>query len=86
MAETNPTPGTIEKLKGISSAAEVERLTSVINLISETINQGKIPLIQFALSTQPDVQLKRITEGYTYYDKSLKKVRTWDGTSWKDHW
>ena len=25
-------------------------------------------------------------EGDTYYDKNLKKVRTWDGAAWQNHW
>lgn len=25
-------------------------------------------------------------EGESYYDDVLKKTRTWDGTSWNDHW
>lgn len=24
-------------------------------------------------------------EGQTYYDTTLHKVRTWDGTAWQDH-
>ncbi len=26
------------------------------------------------------------TEGQTYYDTALHKVRTWDGTTWQNHW
>ncbi len=26
------------------------------------------------------------TAGQTYYDTVLLKVRTWDGTTWQDHW
>lgn len=26
------------------------------------------------------------TEGQTYYDTALHKVRTWDGSLWQDHW
>lgn len=26
------------------------------------------------------------TEGQTYYDKTLHKVRTWDGTAWQNYW
>lgn len=25
-------------------------------------------------------------EGQSYYDNVLKKVRTWDGAAWNDHW
>lgn len=25
-------------------------------------------------------------EADTYYDSTLKKVRTWDGTQWNNHW
>lgn len=25
-------------------------------------------------------------EGFTYYDETLKKVRTWDGAGWQNHW
>jgi hypothetical protein len=25
-------------------------------------------------------------EGQSYYDTVLTKVRTWDGSSWQDHW
>jgi len=86
MAETTPqVKGTTEKLKGIGTSAEIDRLSGIINIISETINQGKIPTISFSLISQPDVQTKRIPEGFTYYDKDTKKVRTWDGTAWKDH-
>jgi hypothetical protein len=24
--------------------------------------------------------------GYTYYDTTLNKVRTWDGAAWNNHW
>lgn len=26
------------------------------------------------------------TEGQTYYDTALHKVRTWDGTAWQAYW
>jgi hypothetical protein len=26
------------------------------------------------------------TEGFTYYDTALNKVRTWDGSAWQAHW
>lgn len=26
------------------------------------------------------------TEGQTYYDTALHKVRTWDGSAWQNHW
>jgi hypothetical protein len=26
------------------------------------------------------------TEGWTYYDTVLQKVRTWNGTTWNNHW
>lgn len=25
-------------------------------------------------------------EGRTYYDTTLHKARTWDGSAWQDHW
>jgi len=34
----------------------------------------------------PTTQPKNPTVGMTYYDVDLKKVRTWDGTDWNDHW
>lgn len=26
------------------------------------------------------------TEGFTYYNRTSHKVRTFDGTIWRDHW
>lgn len=27
-----------------------------------------------------------VTEGFSYYNSTTKKVRTFDGTMWHDHW
>jgi hypothetical protein len=74
-----------DKLKGISTSAEVERLSGLLSTLSDAINRGQIPTVTFTPANEPNVQTQRITEGYTYYDKTLKKVRTWDGSAWKDH-
>lgn len=73
-----------EPLKGISTPQEVERLSNVINQVSDSVSKGDIPAIQFTPKSAPDVQLNRVPEGYTYYDKDLKKLRTWDGTNWNN--
>ena len=26
------------------------------------------------------------TASFTYYDTTLNKVRTWDGSTWQNHW
>lgn len=26
------------------------------------------------------------TASFTYYDTTLNKVRTWDGSAWQNHW
>lgn len=26
------------------------------------------------------------TEGFTYYNTTTHKVRTWDGSAWNNHW
>lgn len=27
-----------------------------------------------------------VDEGFTYFNTTTKKVRTFDGTAWRDHW
>lgn len=27
-----------------------------------------------------------VSEGYTYYDTALSKVRTWNGSAFQNHW
>ncbi len=41
------------------------------------------PALPFqALATAPASP----SPGATYYDTATNKVRTWDGTAWRDHW
>ena len=35
---------------------------------------------------QPQDPPENPTEGFTYYDRTTKIVRTWNGTVWKDHY
>lgn len=80
------TKASAEQLKGISSPAEVERLSTIIGELGARIGNGNIPVTRYAPQPEPNIQLDRIPEGFTYYDQTLKKVRTWDGSAWKDHW
>lgn len=75
-----------EQLKGISSPAEVARLSAIIAELSTKFTNGQIAVISFAPLGEPDIGNDRIPQGYTYYDKDSKKVRTWDGSAWKDHY
>jgi hypothetical protein len=75
-----------EKLKGISTSAEVERLSGLLSSLSDAINKGQVPTVSYTPASEPNVQTQRIQEGFTYYDKTSKKVRTWDGTAWRDHY
>lgn len=78
-------PLKVEHLKGATTAAEVDQLNRAISQVTEAVKTGQVPTMSFTPRAQPDVQLERIQEGFTYYDKTLKKVRTWDGTAWRDH-
>jgi hypothetical protein len=68
--------------KALSSPGEIEELRYLLNQIERAINSGLIDV----LTLHPQGQPSGVSEGYTYYDSSLKKVRTWDGTSWQNHW
>ena len=44
------------------------------------------PVLQGYPYMQLDAAPDSPTEGFTYYDRALKKVRTFDGTNWQNHW
>lgn len=44
------------------------------------------PLTQGYPFIQLDTAPSSPTEGLTYYDTALNKVRTWDGSAWQNHW
>lgn len=43
------------------------------------------PLVQGYPYLQLDSEPSGTEEGFTYYDTGLKKVRTWDGSAWRNH-
>jgi len=75
-----------EQLKGIGTPAEIARLSQLLATLSETISKGNLSIVHLVPRAEPNIQNDRITEGYTYYDRTTKKVRTWDGSAWKDHY
>lgn len=53
----------------------------VAGMISDAITAAK-PHPFEELSAAPSSP----TEGQTYYDTTLHKARTWDGSAWRDYW
>jgi hypothetical protein len=51
---------------------------------------NRLQVIITARTTNPFEELAAApvspTTGRTYYDTLLNKVRTWDGTTWQNHW
>jgi hypothetical protein len=33
-----------------------------------------------------DADPSEVNAGYTYYNTTTNKVRTWDGSAWNNHW
>ena len=57
--------------------------------LDKIVTQGLLGLIRFTPRVEPQVTEfsdRVIPVGYTYFDSSSLKVRTWDGSVWKDHW
>ena len=75
-----------EQLKGIGTPAEIARLSTLIASLTKALGDGDIPVVRYKPASEPNIQNDRIPEGFTYYDKTSKKVRTWDGSAWKDHY
>lgn len=44
------------------------------------------PLLQGYPFMQLDADPASPTEGFTYYNRTTHKVRTFDGTNWQNHW
>jgi hypothetical protein len=62
-----------------SSWASVQDWMRMVALKVNPVLQG-YPFM--SLDTAPSSP----TEGFTYYDTALNKVRTWDGSAWQAHW
>ncbi|WP_372732228.1 hypothetical protein [Novosphingobium sp.] len=50
------------------------------------IARQSIQISTLSLALTPTTAPASPVEGETYYDSGTKKVRTWDGTAWQNHW
>lgn len=57
----------------------VSVMSSAVSVMSGAIENG----LDFR---QSEAAPSGATEGYSYYDTTTHKVRTWDGSNWQDHW
>jgi hypothetical protein len=44
------------------------------------------PVLQGFPFMQLDSEPASPTEGFTFYDTTVHKVKTWDGSVWRAHW
>lgn len=52
----------------------------VANAVNTLIKGNPLPFVRLAAApADPETS-------ETYYDTTLSKVRTWDGSAWRDHW
>lgn len=52
----------------------------VANAVNTLINGNPLPFVRLAAApSDPE-------NGQTYYDTVLLKVRTWNGSTWNNHW
>lgn len=68
-------------------------LQAVLGNIDERVSvmSGAVSVMSGAIENgldfrQSEAAPSSATEGYSYYDTTIRKVRTWDGSDWKDHW
>jgi len=71
---------TIDWPRRVANAfAAVRRI--VAEMIAAAVSTGKQEPFEMLASAPASPG-----EGRTYYDTTLHKARTWDGTAWQDHW
>ena len=65
-------------------------MTPISNIFSEMSWQRAVVSLNIMLFGYPyrsyDAAPDGVLESFTYYDTTLQKVRTWDGSAWQDHW
>lgn len=63
------------------------RLTAdAVNGIQNALGRASIQTVTLSIVLTPTTPPASPVEGETYYDSSLNKIRTWDGTAWNNHW
>ena len=66
----------------MSIPAQWDSLPDWMRMVARDVNpmlQGRPPLILSSAPADP-------FEGLEYYDTTLHKKRTWDGSAWQNHW
>jgi hypothetical protein len=64
-------------------ASWVRDTANIINTLSSSVTELMAGTSQFVtLSAAPSSPVK----GQTYFDTTLNKARTWDGTAWQNLW
>ena len=62
----------------VSHLSDQRQMAAAINEALRCVGGHPVPELASAPPTP--------SEGATYYDLTLHKVRTWDGTLWQNHW
>ena len=66
----------------MSIPAQWDSLPDWMRMVARDLN----PVVQGYPFMQLSSAPASPTTGFTYFDTSLNKVRTWDGAAWQNHW
>lgn len=66
----------------MSIPSQWSSLTDWMRMVARDLN----PLTQGYPFMSLDAAPASPTASFTYYDTTLNKVRTWDGSAWQNHW